>query len=382
MPYRILVLDRNIPATTGLAAALRAAVDAQLKLYNLSTATIDWPASASQLSGPHPAAAVFIGGPAANTAVDDEAEIVLRKRLFLMPVMPPGARPAVFLPSPVSDVLAEEQSAGWEERVATRLLEELGLGTGVPRVFISYFQRDSIRIARQLQDGLAQSGISVFLDTHVLRRGSVLPLDIHDEIVRSDLLVQLRSPNVALSSWVDKETALAKRAGVGVLSLLWPSQSPVPGLITHALVPNDFTSPDELEPGTVGVIVLRVHEQRLRAFALRRARMQQRILSEALSVRFPAYIDTKTPAVIIKRRRRLEQVVALVGTPSSNDLQAVTHRHRQGRKRPRLCLDEMAQPRSSAHWKWLAAYLPIRLNSLDQLHRTWTSKRRVKKRTP
>jgi hypothetical protein len=85
------------------------------------------------------------------------------------------------------------------------------------------------RAAVQIYHGLDERTWGVFLDTHSITRGVNFQDNPWDQMANADLLLLLDSPGVVSSYYVQQELARAHDLGMGVLQLIWPTQTRTPG---------------------------------------------------------------------------------------------------------------------------------------------------------
>ena len=105
------------------------------------------------------------------------------------------------------------------DRVASVLLEGLGLLRKSRRLFISYRRVETQGVAIQLYEQLDASGFDVFLDTHSLRPGEPFQEVVWHRLADTDVVVLLDSPGFLASRWTEEELARANSTNLQILQL-------------------------------------------------------------------------------------------------------------------------------------------------------------------
>jgi hypothetical protein len=118
------------------------------------------------------------------------------------------------------------------ERIATALLECVGLLPRQRRVFVSY-RRDSARqAALQLFDALSARLFDVFLDTHDIAPAEDFQAVLWHRLCDSDVLIMLDTQGYFDSRWTSAEFGRALAKGISVLRVGWPNVNPSPRTAT------------------------------------------------------------------------------------------------------------------------------------------------------
>ena len=107
-------------------------------------------------------------------------------------------------------------------RIATALLECVGLLPRQRRVFLSYKRDEARQSALQLFDYLSGKVIDVFLDTHGVLPGEEFQSVLWHKLCDSDVLVMLDTPNYFDSRWTTAEYGRALAKGISILRIEWP----------------------------------------------------------------------------------------------------------------------------------------------------------------
>lgn len=158
-------------------------------------------------------------------------------------------------------------------RLATALLECLGLLQRQRRVFVSYRRTEARTAAVQLHDKLTEAGFDVFLDTHDIQPGEQFQEALWHRLCDSDVMVMLDTPTYFERKWTRQELGRARAKGIHTLQVVWPdhARSPQSDLAeTIYLEAAELTSADGpiIEP-TVRQIIIAVENLRSRSVAAR-----------------------------------------------------------------------------------------------------------------
>ena len=107
-------------------------------------------------------------------------------------------------------------------RIATALLECLGLLPRQRRVFVSYRRDEAKEAPLQLFNFLSSKIFDVFLDTHGILPAEDFQGVLWHRLCDSDVLIMLDTPNYFASRWTSAEFGRALAKGISVLRVGWP----------------------------------------------------------------------------------------------------------------------------------------------------------------
>jgi hypothetical protein len=189
-------------------------------------------------------AIAFFGGPAVS---DSGLDAALRAGIPILPIASTETAIGTEIPDRLKPLNCLTYRGHGPQRIATALLECVGLLPRQRRVFVSY-RRDAAReAALQLFDALSARLFDVFLDTHGIAPGEDFQAVLWHRLCDSDVLVLLDTPDYFESRWTKAEYGRALAKGISVLRVGWPSVNASPRMATASRV--DLTA-DEIEVET------------------------------------------------------------------------------------------------------------------------------------
>jgi hypothetical protein len=121
-------------------------------------------------------------------------------------------------------------------RIATALLECVGLLPRQRQVFVSYRRDDARHAALQLFNALSARLFDVFLDTHGIAPAEDFQAVLWHRLCDSDVLVMLDTPGYFDSRWTSAEYGRALAKGISVLRVGWPNVNPSPRTATASRI--------------------------------------------------------------------------------------------------------------------------------------------------
>lgn len=168
-------------------------------------------------------AAVFFGG--ANAPEANVAEL-MRRAIPVIPVVSKPSNVGQEIPKILQPLNCLNYSKGGMQRVATALLECVGLLPRQRRIFLSYRRDEATQVALQLFEALSARLFDVFLDTHKIGVAEDFQSMLWHHLCDSDVLVMLDTPTYFDSRWTSAEFGRALAKGVSVLRIGWPDCTP------------------------------------------------------------------------------------------------------------------------------------------------------------
>lgn len=164
-------------------------------------------------------AAVFFGGKNASFA---NLQSLLTKNIPIVPVVSDLTKVAEEIPTLLRSLNCLSYNVGGSKRVATALLECVGLLHRQRRVFLSYRRDEARQAALQLFDELSSRLFDVFLDTHRLAISEDFQAMLWHHLCDSDVLIMLDTPTYFESRWTSAEFGRALAKGISILRIAWP----------------------------------------------------------------------------------------------------------------------------------------------------------------
>ena len=220
---------------------------------------------------------------------------LIRDAALVVPIVPDLDRFTDFVPidlRPVNGMALRPEDPGLE-RIASVLLEGLGLLRKSRRLFISYKRIETQGIAIQLYEQLDANGFDVFLDSHSIRPGEPFQEVLWHRLADTDVVVLLDSPGFLSSRWTEEELARANSTNLQILQLIWPGST----LPSAAAFSKPFTlsiGDFQVATDTLGAtarlldaclkrVTIEVESLRARALAARHAYLVQEFFSDAIA---------------------------------------------------------------------------------------------------
>lgn len=180
------------------------------------------------------AAAVAFFGAAGEPPPDLNA--LLRRGIPILPVASGNPRIHEEIPIPLQVLNCLTCADHGLHRIATALLECVGLLPRQRRVFVSYRRDDARQAALQLFNAFSSRLFDVFLDTHGIAPAEDFQAVLWHRLCDSDVLVMLDTPDYFASRWTTAEYGRALAKGISVLRIGWPNVNPSPRTATASRV--------------------------------------------------------------------------------------------------------------------------------------------------
>lgn len=159
------------------------------------------------------------------------------------------------------------------QRIASAMLECVGLLPRQRRVFVSYRRDDARQAAPQLFNALSARLFDVFLDTHGIAPAEDFQAVLWHRLCDSDVLVMLDTPGYFDSRWTTAEYGRALAKGISVLRIGWPGVNPSPRTATAShldLVANEIdTTTGQLAEPAINRICTQLEFVRGQSHAIR-----------------------------------------------------------------------------------------------------------------
>lgn len=165
------------------------------------------------------AAAAFFGRPGVSS---NSVPALVKRGIPLIPIAQSPRTISADLPDslkPFNCLTLESDGPG---RIATALLECLGLLPRQRRVFVSYRRDEAREAALQLFNSLSAKIYDVFLDTHGILPAEDFQATLWHRLCDSDVLVMLDTPTYFESRWTSAEFGRALSKGISILRIEWP----------------------------------------------------------------------------------------------------------------------------------------------------------------
>lgn len=180
-----------------------------------------------------PAAVAFFGGAGAS---DVGLNSLLLAGVPILPIASRDGQIATEIPAQLRVLNCMTVEGHGSERIATALLECVGLLPRQRRVFVSYRRDEARQAALQLFDSFSGRLFDVFLDTHGIAPAEHFQTVLWHRLCDSDVLVMLDTPGYFESRWTNAEYGRALAKGISVLRIGWPGVNPSPRAATASRI--------------------------------------------------------------------------------------------------------------------------------------------------
>lgn len=149
-----------------------------------------------------PAAAAFFGGEGVK---GDGLDALQRSGVPILPIASSEGRITAEIPPQLKPLNCLTYATHGPERIATALLECVGLLPRQRRVFLSYRRDEARQAALQLFDALSARVFEVFLDTHGIAPAEDFQETLWHRLCDADVLIMLDTPGYFDSRWTAAE---------------------------------------------------------------------------------------------------------------------------------------------------------------------------------
>ena len=303
----------------------------------------------------------------------------------MVPVVPELDRFNEFVPDdlrPINGMALRPEDPDLD-RVASVLLEGLGLLRKSRRLFISYRRVETQGIAIQLYEQLDASGFDVFLDSHSIRPGEPFQDVLWHRLADTDVVVLLDSPGFMGSRWTEEELARANSTNLQILQLIWPKSTLTAAAAfskPFALSDGDFQSPsDQLGDGArlcdpcLEKIAIEVESLRARALSARHAYLVQEFFAQATAAGYAPQLQPERFISLQTKSGTNYITVPTVGVPDAvryQELEDEINRDPKAAKDIILLYDERGiRDKWMKHLEWLDRQkLPVRSLQVAKAH--------------
>lgn len=217
-----------------------------------------------------PSVAVFFGHESAST---ESLQNLLDLGVPVLPIVSELPKVATEIPSILRSLNCLPYAQNGAQRIATALLECIGLLPKQRRVFVSYRRDEAREAALQLFDILSARMFDVFLDTHGIPYAEDFQTMLWHRLCDSDVLIMLDTQGYFESRWTSAEFGRALAKGISVLRIGWPDTTPSARTATASRV--------ELLENEVSVVTGRLSHDALNRICLQ----LERVRSQSQAVR-------------------------------------------------------------------------------------------------
>lgn len=270
----------------------------------------------------HASAVVFFGG---KDVPEANVEDLLRRSVPVLPVAFDLSKVSQEIPIILQPLNCLDYSKGGAHRVATALLECVGLLPRQRRIFLSYRRGEAQHAALQLFEALSARVFDVFLDTHKIGAGEDFQAMLWHHLSDSDVLVMLDTKTYFDSRWTSAEFGRALAKGVSVLRIGWPDCTPSTRTATANSIELSHeeinANSGELASDVVSRICSKLEEVRVESHAVRNINLVSNLRNaiEKIQGRFVGVGVHKAVHIELADGRKVV-VYPAVGVPTSTNL--------------------------------------------------------------
>lgn len=230
-------------------------------------------------------AAVFFGK---EDACQDNLKTLTQKSIPILPVVSNLAKVQEEIPPILHSLNCLSYEEGGSLRVATALLECVGLLPRQRRVFLSYRRNESRQAAIQLFDELSSRLFDVFLDTHDISLAEEFQVMLWHRLCESDVVLMLDTPTYFESRWTSAEFGRALAKSIPVLQIVWPDATPSKRTATASRIELSSVDIDSitgrLTDGTVARICSKLETVRSLGYAARHSNLFSKLRADIKTI--------------------------------------------------------------------------------------------------
>jgi hypothetical protein len=209
--------------TSDQSAAVEKSLTDVLNTFGLRLgAEVDWSIGLTTFEGNQKtsAAVAFFGEIGVSDAGIEE---LLKRGIPIIPIATEPGKISAEIPDRLKPFNCLTFAGDGPTRIATALLECLGLLPRQRRAFVSYRRDEAKEAALQLFNFLSSKIFDVFLDTHGILPAEDFQGVLWHRLCDSDVLIMLDTPNYFASRWTSAEFGRALAKGISILRVGWPS---------------------------------------------------------------------------------------------------------------------------------------------------------------
>jgi hypothetical protein len=180
-----------------------------------------------------PAAVAFFGAAGVS---DTSAVEALNRGVPILPIASVASSIGAEIPASLKHLNCLTYADCGAGRIATALLECVGLLPRQRRVFVSYRRDHAREAALQVFNALSARVFDVFLDTHGIAPAEDFQAVLWHRLCDSDVLIMLDTEGYFDSRWTNAEYGRALAKGISILRVGWPNVAPSPRTATASRV--------------------------------------------------------------------------------------------------------------------------------------------------
>ena len=275
-------------------------------------------------------AIVFYGS---EVALTSENQSLIKHNIPILPVVSDLTNVDAEIPECLRFLNCLSYKDGGVQRVATALLECVGLLPKQRKVFISYRRTEARTAAVQLFDELSSRHFSVFLDSHGIPPAEDFQSNLWQKLCESDVLLMLDTQSYFDSRWTYQEYGRTQSKKIPILRIGWPNVVRSDRTRTarnYDLLPHDINETGYLSENSINDICDLLEAERSKGYAVRSISMLHKLREQleaidaeivgvgnhhSIHVRLPNQIDlTAFPIIGVPNVRTLQNADKLASS--------------------------------------------------------------------
>ncbi len=281
----------------------------------------------------------------------------------VLPVLPETARTsfAALIPAAYGAKNAKYWNASIDETVPA-VFAAAAMTVEVPRLFISYRQKESAALAVSLFDALSHAGYDVFLDHYRIPPAANFQERLTQELGDKSMVVVLESTEILASEWTLYEINTAKTCELTVAAVHLPKGKKVTGVddaARHQLTDADFeggafTRDAVLRPDALAALVTWIDQEHNQGVLRRRGALRAAI-ENALLLRGVTAVTTDPAGMMqVKAAGKEYRIWPSTRSPELNDFHTTSLSTTVAQRAAVIGLASLFMHVTRARYDWLA----------------------------
>lgn len=306
--------------------------------------------------------------------------ILIKDAVFIVPLVKELDQYQSLTPPILEKINGTQLSSNNDiEIIVSILLEGFELLRKSRRIFVSYKRSESSKIALQLYQYLDSKGFNVFLDTHDLRPGAIFQDELWHQMVDTDIVVLLNTPNFFDSHWTSEEFSQANAMNINILQIIWPRTSRKRHselCIPEYLNTSDFylRSSNKLKSKTLIKLGSKIESLRARSLASRQDNIIQEFIRASHEQNINATLQSNKMIEVTETKNGDKfLIIPAIGVPQSlsyNQVDDIIQKTQKEKYKPILLYDHRNILKSwIIHLDYLDKHLPTKGAKISEIEK-------------